>query len=170
MPTSGVLDNCAFWPLPPVDYPRSTPSCLVHTRGAAMLLLIAGSWEGTVIKPVGEHLILNSLFFSETSKECLVVAAAGRVCSQESETNNRWCSVTVPSYVVLSEVIRATNHACSHTPVSGRPCPPLESEITMVNHSSFNGHLGCLYVLVIVNVASVNIGLHVSFQVMFFFG
>ena len=33
-------------------------------------------------------------------------------------------------------------------------------------HSFANGHLGCFYVLVIVNSASVNIGVHVSFSVL----
>ena len=33
-------------------------------------------------------------------------------------------------------------------------------------HSSANGHLGCFYVLVIVNSASVNIGVHVPFSIL----
>ena len=37
-------------------------------------------------------------------------------------------------------------------------------------HPSVNGHLGCFYVLIIVNSAAVNIGVHVSFQIMFFSG
>ena len=35
-------------------------------------------------------------------------------------------------------------------------------------HSSVNGHLGCFHVIAIVNRASVNIGVHVSFQIMVF--
>ena len=37
-------------------------------------------------------------------------------------------------------------------------------------HSSVNGHLGCFQVLAIVNSATVNIGVHVSFQTIFFSG
>ena len=37
-------------------------------------------------------------------------------------------------------------------------------------HSSVDGHLGCLDVLAIVNSAAMNIGVHVSFQIMGFSG
>ena len=37
-------------------------------------------------------------------------------------------------------------------------------------HSSVDGHLGCFHVLVIVNSAAVNIGVHVSFLSMVFSG
>ena len=37
-------------------------------------------------------------------------------------------------------------------------------------HSSVNGHLGCFHVLAILNIASVNIGVHVSFKIVVFSG
>ena len=37
-------------------------------------------------------------------------------------------------------------------------------------HSSVDGHLGCFHVLFIVNSVAVNIGVHISFQAMFFSG
>ena len=37
-------------------------------------------------------------------------------------------------------------------------------------HPSVGGHLGCFHVLAIVKGAAVNVGMHVSFQIMFFSG
>ena len=40
----------------------------------------------------------------------------------------------------------------------------------IVIHLSVDGHLGCFHVVAIVNSAEINIGVHVSFQIMFFSG
>ena len=63
--------------------------------------------------------------------EHLAVAAAGWVCSQGSESNNRWCSVTMSFSVVPSEVVGAASDFCSGIPSGGGPRPPLESGITV---------------------------------------
>ena len=39
-----------------------------------------------------------------------------------------------------------------------------------MHHSSVNGHLGCFHVLAIVNVATINTGVHVSFRNVVFSG
>ena len=36
-------------------------------------------------------------------------------------------------------------------------------------HSLADRHLGCFFVLAIINMDAMNIGVHVSFQIMFFF-
>ena len=38
--------------------------------------------------------------------------------------------------------------------------------IPLFIHSSVDGHLGCIYVLAIVNSAAMNIGIHVSFSIL----
>ena len=37
-------------------------------------------------------------------------------------------------------------------------------------HSPVNGHLGCFHVLTIANSAAVNVEVHISFQIIVFFG
>ena len=56
------------------------------------------------------------------------MAVAGYVSSQGNESNNRWCSVAMPS----SEVTGSASGSCSLTPSDGGPHPPLESEITAI--------------------------------------
>ena len=53
---------------------------------------------------------------------------AGCVSSQGSESNNRYCLITMSS----SEVTGAASGAYSGTPSGSGPCPPLESVITVV--------------------------------------
>ena len=57
------------------------------------------------------------------------MAAAGCVCSQGSESNNRWYLVAVPSSLLTSKMTGAVGGACSWTPGSGGPSPLLESEM-----------------------------------------
>ena len=45
-----------------------------------------------------------------------------------SESNNRWCSVTMSSFVVPSEVVGAASGSCSGIHSGDGPCPPLESD------------------------------------------
>lgn len=82
-----------------------------------MLVLVVGSWEVTVIKCVGPS-------------QSIWLEAAGQVCSQGSENNNRWRSVAVPSLLLTSEVTGAASGGCSQTPGGGRQCLPLVSEMT----------------------------------------
>ena len=116
--TSGVRDNCSGLPLPPVDHARSTLSHLAPIGGAVPAA------------PSCRFLGRDSDQATRHCPEHLAVAAAGRVYSQGSESNNRWCSVTVPSSVVPSEVVGVTSGSCSGNPSGGGLHPPLESEIT----------------------------------------
>ena len=67
----------------------------------------------------------------EDCPEHMAMAAAGRVFSQRSESISGLCLVAVP-FLLTSEVTGAADGACSQTPSSGGPCPPLVSEMTVV--------------------------------------
>ena len=79
------------------------------------LLLVIGSWEGTVTK-------------------CLGVAQSIWQWQQQggSESNNGWYLVAVPSFLLTSEVNGASGGAYLQTPIGGRPRIPLFSEMTAV--------------------------------------
>ena len=49
--------------------------------------------------------------------ECLAVAAAGRVCSSDYESTNRWYLVTMPSYYGALEVNGAASDFFQVSPV-----------------------------------------------------
>ena len=93
MPTSGVRDNCGDMPLPPVDLARSTLSGLAPTGGVAP------------VAPGYRFLGRDNDQASGCCPEHLAMAIAGWVCSQGSESNNRWCSIAMSSSAVLSEVV-----------------------------------------------------------------
>ena len=111
---------CGGLPPPPVDHARSTLSCLAPMGVAAQTA------------PSCKFLGRDSDQASGHCPECLVVAAAGQVCSQGSQSNNRWCCVTMSFSVVSSEVVGAANDFCSSILRGSGPRPPLESEITVV--------------------------------------
>ena len=70
----------------------------------------------------------------------MTVAASGHVHSQGSESNNGWCLVSVPS-VLMPEITGAAGGACSKNPRGGRPCSPLESEMSVVVYAHTRGAL-----------------------------
>ena len=115
---SGARDKCSDLPLPPVDHERSTLSCLAPIGGACQAA------------PSCRFLGRDSGQASGHCPECVAVAASGWVCSHGSESNNRWCSVTVSFFVVPSEVVGAASDFCSGISSDSGPCSPLESEIT----------------------------------------
>lgn len=133
MPTSGVGNNCGGLHSPPANHARSTPSCLAHAGGAAP--------AAPSFRVLGE----DSDQAFRRCPEPLAVAAAGRVCSQEGESNNVWCLVPVPSFFLFSfffffflltpEVTGTAGGAHSQAPSGGRPYLPLASKTTTVVRS-----------------------------------
>ena len=77
------------------------------------LLLVAGSWDVTVIK----H---------------LAVETSGEVCSQGSESNRGWCSDGALLFLPTSEVTGAAGEAHSQASSGGRPHLTLASKKTAV--------------------------------------
>ena len=82
------------------------------------LLLVVGSWEGTVTK------------FLATTQSILAVAAARQLCSQGSESNSVRCLVAVPFFLPPPEVTGVTDGTHSQAPSGGKPSHPLASEMT----------------------------------------
>ena len=100
MSTSRVRENYGGLSLPPADHSRSILSHLAQTGGAAQAapsFRILGSDRDEVCGHCPEH---------------LAVAAKGLVCSQGSESNNRWCLVTIALLCSTLEVLRAAGGAC----------------------------------------------------------
>ena len=116
MPTTRVRDKCGGLPPPPVDQARSTSSCLAPTGGPVKA---APSCSKGMIKHLGTCQTFGS-------------GSRGRLCSWGSKSKNRWCSITMSSSLVSSEVVEAAGGSCSGIPSGGGPCPPLESDITVV--------------------------------------
>ena len=96
MPTSGVGDNYYGLPPPHTDNARNTLSHLAHAGGG-----IPAASSYTVLERDSDQV-------SRHHPERLAVEAAGRVCSQESESNSVWCLVAVPfifSFLPTPEVL-----------------------------------------------------------------
>lgn len=83
---SGARDSYGGLPPPPADHARSTLSRLAHAGGAVLAT--------SSCRVLGR----DSDQASGHCPECLAVAAAVWVCSQEGDSNNVWCLVAVPSF------------------------------------------------------------------------
>ena len=104
----------------PADHARSTWSCLGPTGDAAQAA------------PSCTFLGKDSDQAYGHCPECLAVAATGQVFSQRSESNIRCFYLAVSFSVVPSEVVRGASDFCSGIPSGSGPCPPLESEMSVV--------------------------------------
>ena len=83
------------------------------------LLLVAGSWK-------------------DSDQAC--VGAAWNIWQwqhQGSKSNNEWCSVAVPSFLLTFELMGVAGGACSQTLSGGRPCLPLVSGMTAMVYSHY---------------------------------
>ena len=99
---------------------KSTLDHLVHAGGAAQAA------------PSYRVLGRDNDQVSGYCPEHFAVAAAERMYSQGSESNSSWCSDTMSSFMVPTEVVGAASVSCSGIPHVSGPCPLLLSEITVV--------------------------------------
>ena len=129
---TGATSGTCSWtsssrPFPPLWFASASyRPCKKH------LVLLSPIGGAAQAAPSCRFLGIDSDPASEHCPEYLAVASAGRVYSQGSKGNNRWCSVTMSFSVVPSEVVGAASDFCSGIPSVARPWPHLESEITAV--------------------------------------